>query len=288
MTEIRDATWDDFDAVFELLSARSRAAFGISQLQPASLRQRWELPGGARWVATADGTIAGFATLEEEGTMTAAAVDPAVADALLARVEDTARARGLTRLVASAVREDEPLWALLERSGFEQDREVLRMWRPLTPDEAEPTWASGMRVRTYADADAPSVQALLDEAYGGWDPNYVPLSHDGWLAFMTQHDEFDPALWFLVEREGELVACALHWKEHQGRGWVKDIVVRESERGQGLARRLLHTGFHAYAQRGADRVGLKVDSTNPSGAIQLYEREGFAIDQRLALWRKEL
>ena len=288
VAEIRDATWDDFDAVFELLSARSRAAFGISQLQPASLRQRWELPGGGRWVATADGAIVGFATLEEEGTMTAAAVDAAVGDALLARVEDAARARGLSRLVASAVREDEPLWSLLERGGFDQDREVLRMWRPLARDEAEPAWPDDVEVRTYTDADGRPVQALLDEAYGGWDPNYVPLSHEGWLAFMTQHEEFDPAMWFLVENDGELVACALHWKEVQKRGWVKDIVVRESERGRGLATALLHKGFHAYAARGVERVGLKVDSTNPSGALQLYEREGFAIDQRLALWRKEL
>ena len=29
---------------------------------------------------------------------------------------------------------------------------------------------------------------------------------------MTDHDEFDPAMWFLAERDGELVACALHWK----------------------------------------------------------------------------
>ncbi len=288
MAEIRDATWDDFDEVFELLSARSRAAFGISQLQAASLRQRWELPGGARWVATTDETIVGVATLEEEGTMTAAALDPRVGDALLARVEDAARRHGLRRLVASAVREDEPLWVLLERGGFEQDREVLRMWRVLTPDEAEPTWPGDVRARSYTDADGEAVHALLDEAYGAWDSNYVPLSHDGWVAFMTQHDDFDPAMWFLVERAGELVACALHWREHQGRGWVKDIVVRESERGRGIARALLRAGYHAYVQRGADRVGLKVDSTNPSGAIQLYAREGFVIDQRLGLWRKDL
>ena len=44
VAEIRDATWDDFDAVFGLLDARSRAAFGISEQQPAFLRGRWE-PG---------------------------------------------------------------------------------------------------------------------------------------------------------------------------------------------------------------------------------------------------
>ena len=105
---------------------------------------------------------------------------------------------------------------------------------------------------------------------------------------MTEHEDFDPAMWFLVERDGELVACALHWKESQRRGWVKDIVVRESERGRGLAKALLQHGFRAYAGRGADRVGLKVDSTNPTGALQLYERLGFVTDQRLEIWQKTL
>jgi len=132
------------------------------------------------------------------------------------------------------------------------------------------------------------VHALLDEQYAGWDQTYVGRSHEGWLTFMTKHDDFDPAMWFLVERDGELIACALHWKESQGRGWVKDIVVRESERGRGLAKALLQHVFRAYAERGADRAGLKVDSTNPTGAPQLYERLGFVTDQRLEIWQKEL
>jgi ribosomal protein S18 acetylase RimI-like enzyme len=105
---------------------------------------------------------------------------------------------------------------------------------------------------------------------------------------MTAHDEFDPALWFLVERGGELVACALHWREHQERGWLKDIVVRESERGHGLGKALLHTGFRDYAERGVERVGLKVDATNPTGAVQLYERVGFETERRYGIWVKQL
>ena len=96
-------------------------------------------------------------------------------------------------------------------------------------------------------------------------------------------------MWFLVERDGELVACALHWRAHEGRGWVKDIVVRESERGRGLGKALLNHAFRSV--RGA-RVpiasGLKVDSTNPTGAPQLYERLGFVTDQRYAIWTKRL
>jgi ribosomal protein S18 acetylase RimI-like enzyme len=105
---------------------------------------------------------------------------------------------------------------------------------------------------------------------------------------MTDHDEFDPSLWFLVERDGELVACALHWKEHNRRGWLKDIAVRESARGTGLGRSLVRHGLLAYSDRGVERVGLKVDEANPTGAAGLYAREGFVIDQHLEIWRKAL
>jgi mycothiol synthase len=162
------------------------------------------------------------------------------------------------------------------------------MWRALDGELPAPAWAAGVAVRAYTDADGERVHALLDEAYGAWDTSYVPLAHDEWLAFMTDHDEFDPALWLLAERDGELVACALHWKEQRGRGWVKDIVVRATERGAGLGKALLHEAFRTYANRGAERVGLKVDATNPTGALQLYERVGFVTDRRFGTWVKRL
>jgi ribosomal protein S18 acetylase RimI-like enzyme len=288
VAEIRDASWEDFDAVFGLLDARSRAAFGISQEKPEYLRQRWQLPAHGKWVAVVDGAVVGYVGLDEAQELTHTANDPDVGDALLDHAERQARVRGFDYVAATAVPEDEPLYGAVTRNGYTLDREILRMWRMLDGDLPEPVWADGAAPRAYADADAERVHALLDEAYAGWDRDYVSRSHEGWLSFMTAHDDFDPAMWFLVERDDELVACILHWKEQQGHGWVKDLVVRESERGRGLGKALLQHGFCAYAARGADRVGLKVDATNPTGAPQLYERLGFVTDQRLGIWTKRL
>ena len=143
-------------------------------------------------------------------------------------------------------------------------------------------------MRAYEEADAVRVHAFLDEAYAGWDAEYVVLPHDEWVAFMTGHDDFDPDLWFLAERGDDLVGCALHWKPLQAGGWVKDLVVRADERGAGLGKALLHHGLRAYAGRGATRVGLKVDANNPTGAPQLYERLGFVTDRRYEIWLKRL
>ena len=289
MAEIRDATWEDFDAVVELLDTRSRAVFGVSEVQADHVRQRWQLPGFERgWVSEADGRLAGYASLDATQEATVTTTDADVADALLERVLERASERGFDHVAVTTVQEDAPLWSLAERSGFDVDREILRMSRPLDGELPVPTWPNGVEVRTYTDADGTSVHTLLDEAYAGWDRDYVGREHDAWLAVMTEHDEFDPSVWFLVERDGELVACALHWKVYRGRGWVKDIVVRESERGRGLGKALLHHAFRTYAEQGATSVGLKVDSTNPTGAPQLYERVGFVTNQRYAIWIKRL
>jgi ribosomal protein S18 acetylase RimI-like enzyme len=288
VAEIREVTEDDFEAVFDLLSARSRAAFGISAEQPAFLRQRWDSASTDNWVAVEGGAIVGFAGLDENRDFVHAAKDPGVGDALIAHVEQHARVRGFPYVAVVSAPEDAPLYSAVQRNGFSIDREILRMWRLLDGDIPEPVWPEGITMRTYTDADAERVHALLDEQYAAWDRDYVARSHPSWLTFMTEHEDFDPAMWFLVERDGELVACALHWKERNRRGWVKDIAVRENERGRGLAKALLHHAFRAYAERGADRVGLKVDSTNPTGAPQLYERLGFVTDQRLEIWQKQL
>jgi ribosomal protein S18 acetylase RimI-like enzyme len=80
----------------------------------------------------------------------------------------------------------------------------------------------------------------------------------------------------------------LHWRPNNGDGWVKDIVVTESERGRGLGTALLRHAFREYGARGANRVGLKVDSNNPTGALRLYESVGFSVDRTYRIWAKQL
>jgi len=286
--EIRPWLGEDFDEVFELLDTRSRAVFGVSEQQPAYVRQDLEVPGTDSWVARRGDRVVGHASLREDQDASITAVDVEAGDVLLSALELRARERGFDRVAITAVPQDEPLYELVQQRGLSLDREVWRMWRTIDGELPEPEWSDDVAVRGYTDSDGERVHALLDAAYSGWDESYVTLSHKGWLAFMTQHDEFDPALWFLAEHDDELVACALYWKEHRSNGWVKDIVVSESMRGRGLGKALLQHGLHAYAARGAQRVGLKVDSSNPTGAPQLYARVGFVTDRRYGIWTHTL
>jgi mycothiol synthase len=277
---IRPATWDDLDAVFDLLSIRNRALYGISDLQLDHLRIDWALPGftvGAdNLVAQEGGAVVGYAALEWGHNVLLAAPDPETGDALLTRIVERAHRLGLETLQFKTLGEDE----LARRNGFELETEIARMWKTLGDDDPAPVWPTAVVVRTYEPNDDELVHALLDDAYSAWDARYVSLAHGDWVKWMTESAEFDPTVWFLAVSGDELLGCALHWNT----GWLKDIAVRESTRGRGLGTALLRHGFAEFARRGVRRIGLKVDAANPTGAIRLYERHGFVADRREGIW----
>jgi ribosomal protein S18 acetylase RimI-like enzyme len=280
--QMRPASADDLDAIFDLFAARDRTAFGTVEVLRRHIAEDLELTSTDHFVAL-DDRVVGYGKLDGSGQVVVVSADDAVGTALLEHLRQRAGERGLAPLTAIVSDEDVAFAKLLRRAGFRHHDDVLRMWRPLAGTLDEPAVPAGIVVRTYADADAAAVKSLLDDAYG-WDETDIPLPLDDWVRWMTGGDEFDPALWFLAERDGELVACALHWDVVDGRGWLKDLAVREPERGRGLAATLLRHGFAASKARGADAVGLKVHATNPTGAVRLYEREGFTVDRRYGNW----
>lgn len=280
---VRSASTDDLDAVFDLFGARDRAAFGQVEVLRRHVAEGFALPSTDHFVAVGSGVV-GYATLS--GSQQVVVVGEG-GDELLGVLERRAVERGFTQITAIVAHGDVRFDTLVRASGFDHHDDVLRMWRPLNEPVAEPEWPPGVSVRSYQPTDAAAVMALLDEAYA-WDATYAPVALDEWVRWMTGDTEFDPALWFLAERDGELVACALHWDSVDGRGWVKDLAVRADERGHGLGAALLRHGFAAYIARGASGVGLKVHATNPTGAVRLYEREGFGVDRAYGNWAKTL
>lgn len=72
------------------------------------------------------------------------------------------------------------------------------------------------------------------------------------------------------------------------RGWVDTLGVRREWRGRGLAKALLANSLRQLKSTGMTECLLEVDATNPTGALQLYEKVGFAVYKRSGVWRKEL
>ena len=267
---IRQGTWEDFDAAAALSSS------------PDMLRSRWQLPSfdPSRHLWLADGAFGALYAPDEAMVLgNAAQIGP-----LLEQIEARAREESVSQLAFVIPERDEPAWRAYEQSGFTLATEVLKLEVVLDAPPVEAAPSTDVTLRTYGDADANAVRELLDAAYLGWDQTYVPLEHDDWLAFMTEHQGFDPGYWFLAEAGGELAGVCLTWKE----GWIKDLAVEPEARGHGLGEALLRHAFARLYEGGARTIGLKVDAHNPTSAIRLYERFGMRVVERYRHYVKKL
>jgi ribosomal protein S18 acetylase RimI-like enzyme len=70
-------------------------------------------------------------------------------------------------------------------------------------------------------------------------------------------------------------------------GYTDLLGVRREYRGRGIAQALLADAMRRFAAAGMDRASLDVDSENPTGALALYEKMGYAAVNRSLAWDKE-
>jgi ribosomal protein S18 acetylase RimI-like enzyme len=288
---IRQGSRHDLIGVHNVKIAHARAV-GEPFATLAEQRESWERngfdPTRDVWVAVDDETIVGYGELTaDRGARVGVLPEQAgrgVHERVLHALEEAARARGMPWVTAIATDVDKAALAVYEAEGWNASREVRRMWVDHESEPPPAVFPEGITVRTYDDEDAERVHGLLDDAYLGWDDEYVAVPHDDWLAFMTTGSDYDPRCWFLAEAGGELAGVCLNWST----GWVKDLAVRPEWRRRGLGEALLRHTFRELFQRGVRRIGLKVDSRNGTGAPRLYERLGFVTDRRYTMFLKRL
>ena len=277
---IRPATPAYLPAVHALF-ARSAAALDEPVLSIASLEAEWRAPGfdPARdhWLAERDGDVVGYVALKADGGVVLRGEAPELLALAVARAHE----RGDETLHAILTTRDEHGLAPFLAAGWQRPRDVHRMWLDLAVAPPEPSFPDDIAVRAYTDADAPAVHAFVELAYALNNERIEPFEQ--WLHFMTAHGDFDPAFWHLAESSGAIAGCCLTWAPSDDNGWVKDLAVRPDHRRRGLGEALLHHAARAYREAGVRRVGLKVDSDNPTGATRLYERLGYRTDRVYAI-----
>lgn len=218
-------------------------------------------------------------------------------------VRPSARGRGIGESLIRSLLELSPdgrlrLWARAEnpaaarlagKLGFARTRVLRQMRMPLSslPPVHLPV---GVGVRTFdVGTDEETWTALNNEAFashpdqGGWSVDEVRIREaESW---------FDPAGFFLAEREGRLVG--FHWTkvhgahghDHDAIGEVYVVGVADSERGSGLGKALTLLGLHHLASLGLAEALLYVDESN-SAAIGLYERLGFTTWSKDVSWSR--
>jgi ribosomal protein S18 acetylase RimI-like enzyme len=72
------------------------------------------------------------------------------------------------------------------------------------------------------------------------------------------------------------------------RGLLDSVFVRRAWRGRGLGAALVARSLVLLRDSGMTSAWLGVDADNPTGALRLYEKAGFAVHTRGAAYRKPL
>ncbi|UED84813.1 mycothiol synthase [Streptomyces profundus] len=181
-----------------------------------------------------------------------------------------------------------PARRLARRLGLAEFRELRQLRRPLTDLVLpEPTLAPGITVRAFVPGGDDAAWLRLNAAAFAHHPEQGSLTQRD-LDARAAEPWFDPAGFFLAEREGELLG--FHWtKVHaaEGLGEVYVLGVAPDAQGLGLGRALTTIGLrHLADERGLATAMLYVDADN-TAAVRVYESLGFTTYETDLMYRTE-
>jgi mycothiol synthase len=174
--------------------------------------------------------------------------------------------------------------ALARTAGFERFRALWQMRRSLGEPLAAPAIPAGRALRTFVPGqDEDEWLKLNGRAFakhpeqGGW------TRHD--LDLREREPWFDPAGFFIAERDGRMTG--FHWTKVHGPylGEVYVVGVDPDEQGSGLGRALTLAGLRHLRDLGVDQAMLYVDEDNVP-AIRMYEGLGFTRATVDAMYRR--
>ena len=169
------------------------------------------------------------------------------------------------------------------RAGFERVRQFYRMTTEVDPAARGLPPPAGVEVRPCGPDEAPTLHAVLTEAFRGHYRS-VPETFEDWSARHSRSG----APWLLAEVDGDVVGALTSNVSVPGNGWIQSVGVLPSARGRGVALALLHRAFADLGAMGDRTVSLGVDAENSSGALRLYEKAGMHVERRIDFFAKPL
>jgi ribosomal protein S18 acetylase RimI-like enzyme len=191
-----------------------------------------------------------------------------------------------------------------EAAGYSEIRWFHDMVRPLG-GEAPPLPAvavpEGVELAPWTEDLDDAVRLAHNESFAGhWGSQ--PRDEQFWKSSITQHRAFRRDWSFVLldptqpapdgrpEVAGYLASHAYpqDWEAlGYSQGYVSLVGVRPAWRRRGLAPALLSAAMHAHEMDGIESAGLNVDAGNSSGALGLYARLGFRVQQTSVTWGLE-
>ncbi|KUO09158.1 GNAT family N-acetyltransferase [Streptomyces sp. DSM 15324] len=303
---LRPATLADAPAVTELLNAVDLIEIGRPETDLHTVEADLKHPETDlerdSWLAFAGDRLVAYGLLWDESGGERVDVDHyvlpdrqdagrLVLEAMEARALERARENGAGRAVVHLHLNIAPTLdtSLLTQRGWSVVRRyhVLRRALDAAEDRA-PVPPAGVRLRPCAtEADRRRVHELYQAAFAehfdfqrrGYEQWLHDVDAEGldWsLVWIAAADGFGDA-GFLLARD-----------DREAMGWIRSLGVLREARGRGLAGLLLRHAFAAFAARGRDTVGLGVDTSNATGAPQLYARHGMGVHYAVDTWEAVL
>lgn len=193
------------------------------------------------------------------------------------------------KLMLTGLSTNEDQARLLADAGFGAERYSFVM-RTVLGDVPEPEQLpDGYRMERYDETWSAGMHAAHNEAFLDH-PNFTPWTDVMWKQWVTDSRNFRPQLSLVVVHEDDQSTVVAYVQSNEfdayfeatGRreAYVAKVGTRREHRGKGLAGRLLRHALWGYQQAGYDEASLDVDSENPTGALGIYERAGFAMEKR--------
>ena len=176
--------------------------------------------------------------------------------------------------------------------GFAAVRHYMDMRRDLAVAvPAEPA-VGGIRIVPYDATFAEAVRMAHNEAFADhWDTE--PIRPEDWERDVVGDPHFRADLSFVALAGDEAVGYSANYcseadwaASHVRDAWIGQLGVRRPWRGRGIATALLVRSMARFRDAAMEAASLGVDAQNPTGAVALYERVGFAVTRRFVRLRR--
>jgi len=167
------------------------------------------------------------------------------------------------------------------------------MHRDLSASLPQVQAPAGVQIADYTPYMAEHARLVRNESFRDhW--GSTETSAEGWAHFLA-HRAFRPGLSYLAYEGptplGMLISHEYHaYRDQTG---LRDLYIalvgtRAAGRKRGIATALLATALSAARAEGYDQASLGVDADSLTGAVRLYERVGFTVDNTRTAYQKEL
>lgn len=299
----RAITFDDAPKILEMMQAVSAAdntgTYTLDGIRQLLNQMGPQLPHNSHLAETTDGRVLATGLVfipplaDADLAMSTIAVHPAhrggqLGDTLLSWQETAVRDKTPITIRMSCADHLTDQMALFERHGFRAARYQYKMQRALDEKIPERPLNSAYTLVPWNESYEPAVIDAFNDAFAEhWGLPKMTLAL--WKDSFTGVPQFRGDLSYFILSANQVIAFAINWVQTQSStGWIEAIGVRPNWRGQGLAAALMTRSLNAFINIGLPQAMLDVDTQNPSGALRLYEKMGFAAQERTAVFVKKL